>query len=256
MFDYPERYDEIGRHLTAHSNLPSPRGNLTLAHAFADRFENKPVSRELLGMLIGWVHISSDEAPVNDPREYLPFCGILALGAHYIYAGESAKAAIMDQFRIAMNDSRWRMREAVAMGFQRIAEKDFGIIREYFTKWYPESTFLEKRAYVAALAHPPILGDREIALFGLKMSGDILDAIHEAGQETRRREDCKALIKGLQYVLSVFAAALPEEGFELLKKYARMDDNEIRRIIRANLGKSRLTKKYHQSVDEVHGLMG
>lgn len=256
LFDCPKRYHEIGAHLTAHSNLPGPRGNLTLAHAFADCFENKTVSRELLDMLIGWVHISSEEAPANDSREYLPFCGILALGAHYVYACDGTKAAIMDQFKTAMNDTRWRMREGAAMGFQRIAEKDFGPIRDCFTAWYPDSTFLEKRAFIAALAHSPILGDREIARYSLHISADILDDVMAVEKQRRRSEEFTALSKGLQYALSVFTAALPAEGFSLLKRYAGEDDPQIRKIIRSNIGKSRLVKKYPRMVDEVCGLMG
>lgn len=255
LFGCPEKCETIGALLAAHSNLPGPRGNLTLAHAFADCFEYEGVRRELLDMLMGWTCISAEAAPVNDPREYLPFCGILALGAHYTYAGDDAKTAILDQFKIAMNDTRWRMREAVAMGFQRIAERDFGPIRDCFTAWYPDSTFLEKRAFIAALAHPPILRDPDIVRYSLRIGADILDDVMTVDIRRRRSEDFTALSKGLQYALSVFAAALPEEGFALLKKYAQADDTEIRKIIRSNIGKSRLTKKYPRMVDEVRRLV-
>lgn len=254
LFGCPDRFIEIGALLAAHSNLPGSRGNLTLAYAFADRFANEAIGRELLDMLIGWVHITPDEAPVNDPREYLPFCGILALGAHYHCAGDETKALIMEQFKTAMNDKRWRMREGAAMGLQKIAE-NFPAVRERFINWYQTSSLLEKRAFIATLAHPPILGDLEVVRFSLAMSEDILHDVMLISEENRRAEDFKALSKGLQYAISVFVSALPEEGFDLLRRYAQTDDPEIKKIVKANLGKARLTKKYPRMVDEVSMLM-
>ncbi len=251
LLDYPERFKEIEDYLSSNSNLPGPRGNLTLAFKFAECFEKESVGKDLLDLLVKWVNIPEADAPTNNPREFLPFCGILSLGAHYYYAGKDVKSLIMDQFKIAMNDKRWRTKEGAAMGFQKIAEKDFSCIREYFDLWYQGSSFAEKRAFIAALAHPPILKDKEVALFSLKMSENILEDVLSTAKEKRKTEEFTVLSKGLQYALSVFVADLPDEGFELLKKYAQINDPELRKIIKSNLGKSRLTKKYASEVDEV-----
>ena len=255
LLDFPAKFEEIENFLSSNSNLPGPRGNLTLAFKFADCFENKSISKDLLDLLIRWVNILAEEAPTNNPREYLSFCGILALGAHYCYADDETKNLIMNQFKVAMNDKRWRIREGAAMGFQRIAEKDFQPIKKYFLMWYNNSNYLEKRAFIAALAHPPILKVKEITRFSLKISEDILNDILSSSKASRRSEDFKVLSKGLQYALSVFAADLPEEGFDLLKKYAILNDLDINKIIKSNLGKSRLTKKYSMMVDEVFAIM-
>lgn len=255
LFDFPEKYKLIEEYLCGNSNLPSPRGNLTLAYKFAECFEKVTVRKELLELLIKWVSISFEEAPVNNPKEYLPFCGILSLGAHYYFSDEKTKDLIMEQFKIAMNDKRWRTREGAAMGFQLIGEKDFGQLKKYFSYWYNNSSYLEKRAFIAALAHPPILKDKEIAEFSLKISNDILSDILNLNKVDRHTEEFKALSKGLQYALSVFAADLPGEGFDMLKKYAAINDPDIKKIIKANLGKARLTKKYSGMVEEVNAIL-
>lgn len=108
---------------------------------------------------------------------------------------------------------------------------------------------------MAALAHPPILKDKEIARFSLKISDDILNDIVSSSKASRRSEDFTVLSKGLQYALSVFVADLPEEGFDLLKKYAGFNDPDLNKIIKSNLSKSRLTKKYAPMVDEVFAVM-
>lgn len=255
LFDYPSRFTEIEDYLTTSSNLPGPRGNLTLAFRFAECFENELVSKELLNLLISCVNISEEEAPTNNPREYLPFCGILSLGAHYFYASESMKNLIIEQFKIAMNDKRWRTKEAAAMGLQKIAEKDFNTIKKYFTLWYPSSNFAEKRAFIATLAHPPILKDKEIARFSLKISEDILNSVLSTSKENRKSEEFVVLSKGLQYGLSVFVADLPKEGFDLLRRFAKIADPELKKILKSNLSKSRLTKKYAAEVEVVTGII-
>jgi hypothetical protein len=255
FFDYPAKFREIEDFIAANSNLPGPRGNLTLAFEFADRFKKNSISKDLIDLLVKWVNISPVEVPVNNPRELLPFCGILSLGAYYYYADEATKSLIMDQFKIAMNDPRWRTREGAAMGFQLIAEKDFNPIKKYFSMWYGSSNYLEKRAFVAALAHPPILKNKEIVQFSLKISDDILNDVLSTNKTIRRSEDFIVLSKGLQYALSVFVADLPEEGFDLLKKYAKLNDPELNKIIKSNLGKTRLTKKYSREVKEVFTIM-
>lgn len=255
IFDFPSKFKEIEDFLSMNSNLPGPRGNLTLAFRFADCFEKENISKDLLDLLIEWLNITAEEAPTNNPREYLPFCGILALGAHYYYAHEEIKSLILNHLKRAMNDRRWRIREGAAMGLQRIAEKDFNTIKNFFSMWYDDSNYLEKRAFIATLAHPPILKNKEIARFSLEMSENILNDILSSDKASRRSEDFIVLSKGLQYALSVFIADLPEEGFDLLKKYAGLSDPGLNKIIKVNLGKSRLTKKYAQKVEEVLMIM-
>lgn len=256
LFDYPDRFMDIEDYLSTNSNLPGPRGNLTLAFKFAEYFEKESVSKELLDLLIRWINISKEEAPTNNPREFLPFCGILSLGAHFFYADDGIKDLIMDQFKISMNDKRWRIKEGAAMGFQKIAEKDFDTIKKYFSLWYDSSNFAEKRAFIAALAHPPILKDKEAQRFSLKISEDIIKDILFTSKEIRKSDEFTVLSKGLKYALSVFVAALPGEGFDLLKRFAQINDTELRNILKSNLSKSRLTKKYASEVGEVLSILG
>lgn len=255
LFEFPASYKEIEDLLLTNSNLPGPRGNLTLALKFAEYFEAAPVSKALWDRINNWADISAEEAPANNPREYLTFCGVLALGAYYFRADEETKTDIMNRLKTAMNDQRWRVKESVAMALQQIAEKDFNVVKNYFSMWYNNSNFLEKRAFIAALAHPPILKNEEIARFSLKISEDILNDILATNRTSRRSEDFTVLSKGLQYALSVFVAYQPEEGFDLLKRYAGLGDSDINKIIKANLGKSRLTKKYDKMVNEVFALI-
>ena len=57
--------------LVCNSNLPSPRGNLELAWAFADSIEAIDVGDVHWELLFGWLAVTEREAPVGDPREFL-----------------------------------------------------------------------------------------------------------------------------------------------------------------------------------------
>ncbi len=245
-----EKYEELKEFLKDNSNLPGQRGNMEMAYAFADCFDSDIGSRSwaFVSELSG---IGSAQAPVNDPGEILPFCAALAAGSQYSYAGGERKAQIRGILRAAMNDERWRMREGAAMGYQRIAEKDFGSVKEIFDSLYPESSFVEKRAIIAALAHPPILKEKDIALYSLKISEDIMGGIFALKPEELKSEGFKVLSKGLEYALSVFTAYAPDEGFKILRRFAAVPQKDIKRIIRSNLGKARIKDRFSGQAAEV-----
>ncbi|MBY9079669.1 hypothetical protein KIH86_01555 [Paenibacillus sp. HN-1] len=240
----PNDRNKLEVYLTGESHLPGPRGNLELAGRLASGFARSGMSEEWWDMLTDWTRLSSGEADTGDPREFLPFCACLAFGAYYSFALPGQRQEIASTLRAAMNDSRWRTREAAAMGLQRVGEADFGLLAALLEQWKGDANLLEQRAFVAALAHPPILKDKEAAVYALELAGKITEDIAEVPGPERRGEPFRVLRKGLEYALSVMAAAEPGAGFELLSRLASLDDPVILRIVKANLGKSRLSRKY------------
>lgn len=248
------RFEELKRFIKENSNLPGPRGNLEMAYAFGDCFDAEITDAQwtLLAALSG---ISADEAPTGDPAEMLPFCAALAAGSFYAHASEGRREKIRAILRAAMNDERWRMREAAAMGYQRIAEMEFAAIKQIFGALYPDSNFLEKRAFLAALAHPPILKNRDVALYSLGISEDIMKQAMAFSADELKSEGYKVLSKGLEYALSVFIAHAPEEGFEMLKAFAPCPQKHIKRIIKSNLNKARLKDRFPGKVNETEAML-
>ena len=248
-------YRALEQKIIADSNLPGPRGNLELSYAFGDCFEGVDVSNEQWALLSSWTSIPASEASTNDPKVFLPVCALQALGAIYQKADIARKERIINILKVAANDERWRVREAVAMSFQRVGEKDSRIIESIFKDWIEQASLAEKRAIIASLAHPPILTDKDFVLFCLQMVEDILSSFQALEPKERKTEDFTVLKKGLDYSISVFVAALPEEGFIFLKEWAKAADPAIKKIIKSNLGKSRLTKKYSDQVNEILALL-
>ena len=243
--------DGLAGYLVANSRLPGPRGNLALAAAFANAMCGSAERSAWHPVLVGWAATPADVVPTNDPREFLPFCALFALGAEFSGADEGTRSEIAASLRAAAGNGRWRTREAVAMGMQRIGESDTSALRALVERWMEDATLLEQRAIVAALAHPPILGDRSTVLFAFEVSRQVLLGIRSLPPATRRTEEFRILSKGLEYAISVFVAAVPADGFALLRELSAIDDGDVQRIVGSNLGKSRLSRPYQTQVAEI-----
>jgi hypothetical protein len=252
------RSDDVGKrlgsYLLEHSNLPGPRGNLELAHVLAAELAAAPVDAQLWTALGAWAALSAEEADTGDRREYLPFCATVAFGA--LYRREARRRPqILRRLRAAANDPRWRMREGAAMALQKIGESQPGELLKLLQRWLERPTFLEQRAVVAALAHPPLLADEGFALASLDMAERILADVARRKPQARGSEEFRVLRQGLGYALSVLVAALPAEGFQLLERWARIPDKDIAWILRENLKKKRLSK-HGPRIKRIAALLG
>ncbi|MHC5058319.1 MAG: hypothetical protein ACYTKD_26990 [Planctomycetota bacterium] len=240
--------------LLKNSGLPGRRANIELAAAFADTVARAGADEELWATLKGWAALWYDEAPTNSRREFLPFSAVQALGGLYCASDDTTRDDIFAALRAAARSERWRTREAAAFAFQRIGERDFGLLRELFSAWLERSSRLERRAILASLAHPPVLegpGGGLAAEFALSVAGEVLAGVRKLTKAGRSDEEFRVLKKGLGYAISVFVAAAPEEGFRFLRKWAEADDADVKRIVAANIRKSRLAKRFPEQCAEV-----
>lgn len=251
IVDDARRLEEF---LLRSSGLPGRRANVELAAALADVVARAGADDERWAMLTRWAALTCDEAPVNSKREFLPFCAVQALGALYPASDEETRDEIFAALRAAARSGRWRTREAAAFAFQRIAESDFRLLRGMFTEWLERASRLERRAILASLAHPPLLegpGGGAVAEFALEVAGEVLRGVRKLTKAGRSDEEFRVLRKGLEYAISVYVAAAPEEGFRFLRKWAEADDADVKRIVAANVRKARLAKRFPDECAEV-----
>jgi len=246
------KLQELCALLEANSGLPGPRANLELVYSFASSAASMHLEDWQWDFLLGLAATSPTKAPVNSSKEYLPVCAVVALGALYGTGlprprRRSALAALLS----AASDPRWRVREASAMGLQQIGERNPSALRAIVTEWLAGAGPLVLRAIMAGLAHPPILGDEELALFSLDTARTILGGVTRAGGDERKSDDFRVLRQGLSYALSVFVAKVPVEGFALMRKLSAVRDPDIARIMRENLKKKRLIDAFPEDVKQV-----
>jgi hypothetical protein len=227
MADSDERWDET--YLLEHSGLPGPRANLELVQRVADAGTLEQFQR--------WLSIDADAAPSNTAREFLPLCGAVGLG-RLIAEGQ---VELLDDLRRHASDRRWRTREGVAMGLQRLGERDMPRLLAAMRDWSTGS-WLERRAAVAALCEPALLRDAATVTAVLRLLDQITGSI--ASALDRRADDFRVLRQALGYAWSVAIAAEPRSGRALFDKWRASENADVQWIVRENLKKNRLKNIY------------
>jgi len=230
-------------YLARNSSLPGPRGNLELAHAFADEVGTLSGTEpgKMWELASSLSSLSPDEAPVNDPKELIPFCGAVAIGAiGSMQEGYEQKA--LARLREKAEDPRWRTREGVAMGLQRIIGKRGSRIVKELDGWIAEDRWLVMRAAAAGVAEPALLKDPNTAAEALEIHRKIVARM--LASDHRRSEGFRTLRQALGYSLSVAVCACPEEGFGYLRELVGADDPDVRWIVKENLKKNRLLRGF------------
>jgi len=164
-------------YLRANSHLPGPRANLELLAAAAE--EVAP----------DWARRWADQAPGTDSTDVFLVCvGLVALGRMLAGGDEAA----LPTLRLRAGDGEWRIREAVAIGLQRLGDERPDRLAQVATDWAVVGTPLEARAAVAAVAEPRLLRDGRLIAPAIA----VLDAATEQGracrEQTRGRRPCTA----------------------------------------------------------------
>jgi len=245
----PGEHEALSTYLLEHSNLPGPRGNLELAAAFAELTAEQVLEspEPMWRCCVQLTGLSVEEAPANDPREFLAFCGTQAIGAIGSVSSNYFHEA-MTRLHTAASDSRWRIREAVAMGLQHLLARERDRTLAELAVWVQPGAWLAMRAVAAGVAEPPLLRDTQTARAALTLHVTILDQLQTAGAQERTSAAFKTLKQGLGYSLSVVVAALPPEGFAYLHQLAGSSDRDVQWILKENLKKARLTRNFPEEV--------
>jgi hypothetical protein len=205
-------------YLREHSGLPGPRANLELVEAVADEGDEERF-RSL---------IATDD-------EYLVVCGLVGLGRLLAEGRDD----LLPELRAAASDGRWRVREGVVLGLQRLGDRDVPRLFAVVEPW-AKGNELERRAAAAAVCEPRFLADEASAGRALDLLDELTESV--AAATDRRSDGFRVLRKGLGYCWSVAVAALPDPGKARMERWLGSDDPDVLWIMRENLKKARLVR--------------
>ena len=225
-------------YLLENSNLPGKRGNLELAFSFGEYIEQIYPSNSSFCYQFCLNVISEYNAQKNEigNEEFLPFCSIVALG-HIGKTDQHKRVEILHIIKENAKDSRWRIREAVAVAIQELVAIDVSETLAELRKWIQDKNYLINRAIVAGLAEPRLMKNSSTAKESLDIHKKIIEMV---ASEESRSEEYKVLVQGLCYTLSVIITGIQDEGFEYLEQLVNNANPTIRKIARENLKKNRL----------------
>ena len=228
--------------LREQSHLPGARANLMLVDDVSNLLAEVVNSREDdVRRVIEHLTREEKTLEVNTPGEFVVLCGVVTCGMCAVVhtAWRSRMFARLSEF--ACNAS-WRVREGTAIAFQRMLEAAPEETSVCLRMWASEGNFWQQRAGIAAIAEPALMNDAAMRAAAFDMQQVILRRFHVIPLSERKREDVRVLRQATGYTLSVITAALPEQGFALMRECASWDDADINWILRENLKKKRLAK--------------
>jgi hypothetical protein len=241
------RGDEPGalvRYLSSNSNLPGPRANLELLEDFSS--ELRSVCKA--GPSKFW-RLSVQLTDATD--EFVAMCGVRGVG-QVGGCSDSYFARAMTRLQSTASDSRWRVREAVAMSVQGLITDRPETVGK-LGDWVETGDWFVMRAAAAGIAEPRLLRNVEVAGAALALHRRILERL--MASRDRKSEGLESLRKCLAYSLSVVVAATPDEGFPFLRDLMVTKDADVRRICRQNLKKNRLRSKFPLEVVRLEKLL-
>ena len=231
-------------YLLDHSRLPGPRANLELLDAAGDVLARD----EALTL----ASLSPAEAPPGTALEFLPCCGLAAVG-RLLAEPAPDTPDLVARLRAAAGDERWRVREAVAIALQRWGDADLPAMVAAIEPWASGSA-LETRAAVAAICEP-----RPLSMpASVRAAVRILDAATAllASSRAPRGEPGRVLGAALGYGWSVAVAADPSIALPAFERWTAVDDPDVRRVVRENLGKARFAKASPQAHARLAAVVG
>jgi hypothetical protein len=242
-------------YLREQSHLPGPRANLELVNDLSHLLAVlAPVQSDNVHMLLNHlVHNHYKAIESNTPDEFVMLCGVVAFGACAAKRPEWRGETVEFLDRCAASSS-WRVREGVAIAFQRLLCTAPREILDHLTTLAYTGDYLQQRAAIAAIAEPGLLNTPDMVSEALNIQRMVLEHLHRAPAADRKRENFRALRKALGYTLSVVTAATPKDGFALMRMCAGWGDADVVWVLRENLKKKRLAK-YVEHVEELARLL-
>ncbi len=232
------------------SRLPGPRANDALADAFALACRARHPRADALALSMA--RLTADEAPGAGPREFLPMCGLLALGAR---AAEDAglRAAFVTELHAHADDLRFRVREAVIDALARIGAASGDALVHEVRLWM--DGYFHAAAIVFGLARENWLGQLHAALPVIALLDDAFVLARDAPRAAARYPGRKALIDALTRTPAVLAVRFGVPVFDMLVRWAAVSDPELRGMLAETLADKRLGTRFGPEILRVRGAL-
>jgi hypothetical protein len=241
-----KRPEELYSLLARGSRLPGARPNLELADSFAAACASR--GRLADDCVEALATLDADRAPGATELEFLPMCGVVALGARGA-SDASSVARVLRILEAASEDLRWRVRDAVAPALARIGAVRGEELLVDVEPWM--EGFFSAAAVLLASARTEWLSRIERPFVLVARLERAFELARDAERSTERYPGYKALVVALGECPGVVAAKFGEPVFDLLVRMSVIKEPMLREAIAKNLGGQRLARRFAGEVSRV-----
>ena len=199
--------------LARRSRLPGPRADLAFAASFAR--ECAALGPAVDALAARMATLDPDRYPGGTELEFLPICGVLAVGARAA-AGSGERARLLAVLHDAAEDLRWRVRDAVPEALAAVGARSGDALVGEVAPWM--RGFFHAAAVLRALARREWLSALIDASGPLARLDEALALAEEADRSSPRYPGYKALVDTVREVPPALALRF---GGEVLARVAR-----------------------------------
>ena len=234
------------------SGLPGTRVNLTMAQAFAVECMGRGKAADKL--LLGMCMLSPEVAPGATEHEFLPVCGVLALGSRAASDKEpELRKKALPILHALSEDMRFRVRDIVPIALGKMGANMGDALVHEFASW--TDGFFQGAAALLAMAQPnflPVINDVDAALARLD---EAYALAKNAPRSTARYPGFKALIDALGIAPAALATRFGVPVFDHLAAWSNTEMPELRGAIETAINSGKLTSRYAQEVKRVRAAL-
>lgn len=228
------------------SGLPGTRANVAIAQSFANECVARGKAADALAFAMAT--LDADVAPGASPREFLPMCGVLAIGGRA--AGDpKLRARALAVLHAAADDLRFRVREAVPIALAKIGGAMGDALVDDVASWM--DGFFHATAVLLALAHPAWLPSIDRVDTVIARLDEAYALAKNAPRAAARYPGRKALVDALAIAPGAVAARFGVPVFDALTRWSETEMPELRAAIEANLGGTNLATRYGPEIGRV-----
>jgi hypothetical protein len=240
------RHADLYQLLTRGSRLPGPRMNTALADSFASACRARGPAADAVATAMA--DLSPVEAPGATAYEFLPVCGLVALG---VRAGTDAGSRIrlIAALHGHADDTRYRVRDATVLGLSRAGASDGEGLLASVDAWM--EGYFHAAAVLHAMASDPWLSNLENVSLVLERLDQAFALARNAPRAAARYPGHKELVAAIAKDPASMAARFGRSVFALLERWAAVDDPPLRAAVSDLLASSKLAGRFGPDVERV-----
>lgn len=228
------------------SRLPGPRPNDALLDAFAQACRGRGAPAD--GIALALARLTVDEAPGATALEFLPMCGVAAIGARA--AGDRKhRERLVAELHAHADDLRFRVRGAVVGALGQVGGAAGDEVVALTARWM--DGYFHAAAVLEALGREPWLSRVEDGSGAIRRLDEAFDLARCSPRAASRYPGRKALIEALAVAPIALAIRFGPPVFDALVRWTATDDPELRTVLSAILADARLASRFGPDVRRV-----